>query len=183
VDALVMFPDSDKGNPPYYFQTPYWMRNTTMVKVCAHKDIECRDPDCATKCKLETKPMTHTPEVERLLKAAKCALGHLTGNMDGDMEIGEPRELLRQAIAAFEQKEEFEYVLPKEPPSWWFEFLRELQPSWKELRELTKRPKPEGKEYWMIEFDDGVRTWHPGKPMYSKARIQEIHVREVEETK
>jgi len=34
-----------------------------------------------------------------LLDAARCALGYLTGNMDGDMDIGNPVELLRAAIA------------------------------------------------------------------------------------
>ena len=33
-----------------------------------------------------------------LLKAAQCALGHLTGNMDGDWEAGDPAAMLRAAI-------------------------------------------------------------------------------------
>lgn len=34
-----------------------------------------------------------------LLEACLCALGHMTGNMDGDMDLGEPVEMLRAAIA------------------------------------------------------------------------------------
>lgn len=37
-----------------------------------------------------------------LLNAARCALGHLTGNMDGDMDLGDPIELLRASIAKAE---------------------------------------------------------------------------------
>lgn len=37
-----------------------------------------------------------------LLSAAKCALGHLTGNMDGDMDLGDPVSMLREAIAKAE---------------------------------------------------------------------------------
>lgn len=37
-----------------------------------------------------------------LLNAARCALGYLTGNMDGDMDLGDPREMLRAAIAKAE---------------------------------------------------------------------------------
>lgn len=34
-----------------------------------------------------------------LLSACRCALGHLTGNMDGDMDLGDPVEMLRAAIS------------------------------------------------------------------------------------
>jgi hypothetical protein len=34
-----------------------------------------------------------------LLDAVKCALGYLTGNMDGSMDLGDPVEMLRAAIA------------------------------------------------------------------------------------
>jgi hypothetical protein len=37
--------------------------------------------------------------VESLRKAAECALGHLTGNMDGDWSHGDPVEMLRAALA------------------------------------------------------------------------------------
>ncbi len=37
-----------------------------------------------------------------LFEACRCALGQLTGNMDGDMDIGNPVELLRAAIAKAE---------------------------------------------------------------------------------
>ena len=37
-----------------------------------------------------------------LLIAARCALGHLTGNMDGDMDLGNPVDLLRASIATAE---------------------------------------------------------------------------------
>jgi hypothetical protein len=37
-----------------------------------------------------------------LFEACRCALGQLTGNMDGDMDIGDPVELLRAAIAKAE---------------------------------------------------------------------------------
>lgn len=37
-----------------------------------------------------------------LLEAAMCALGHLTGNMDGNMDLGDPRDMLRAAIAKAE---------------------------------------------------------------------------------
>ena len=118
--------------------------------------------------------MTHTPEVERLLKAIDDFKNH-----DCSMNWDE----VLKARAAFEPKEEFEYVLPKEQPYWWFEFLRELQPSWNALRELTKRPKPKGKEYWLVRPVDGPRTWHDYKPTYDLLRYPDIHVREVEETK
>lgn len=36
---------------------------------------------------------------ERLLKAVECALGYLTGNMDGDMDLGDPVEMLRASIS------------------------------------------------------------------------------------
>ena len=39
-----------------------------------------------------------------LLEAAICALGQLTGNMDGNADLGEPREMLRAAIAKAEGK-------------------------------------------------------------------------------
>ncbi|MCV9940884.1 hypothetical protein OIU35_31425 [Boseaceae bacterium BT-24-1] len=44
--------------------------------------------------------MRHAAETEAagLRKAAKCALGHLTGNMDGDMDLGDPVEMLRAAL-------------------------------------------------------------------------------------
>lgn len=37
--------------------------------------------------------------VPDLVAAASCALGLLTGNMDGDMDLGDPVEMLRAAIA------------------------------------------------------------------------------------
>lgn len=37
-----------------------------------------------------------------LLEACRCALGHLTGNMDGDMDLGDPVEKLRAAISKAE---------------------------------------------------------------------------------
>lgn len=37
--------------------------------------------------------------VPDLVAAAKCALGALTGNMDGDMDLGDPVEMLRAALA------------------------------------------------------------------------------------
>lgn len=37
-----------------------------------------------------------------LVSAARCALGYLTGNMDGDMDLGDPVEMLRTAIAQVE---------------------------------------------------------------------------------
>lgn len=37
-----------------------------------------------------------------LLEACRCALGHLTGNMDGDMDLGDPLKMLRSAIAKAE---------------------------------------------------------------------------------
>ncbi|NOV17849.1 hypothetical protein E5S70_17500 [Ensifer adhaerens] len=36
---------------------------------------------------------------DALLEACRCALGHLTGNMDGDMDLGDPVELLRAAVS------------------------------------------------------------------------------------
>ena len=37
-----------------------------------------------------------------LFIAARCALGHLTGNMDGDMDLGDPIELLRASVSKVE---------------------------------------------------------------------------------
>jgi len=34
-----------------------------------------------------------------LIDACRCALGHLTGNMDGDMDLGDPVEMLRTALS------------------------------------------------------------------------------------
>lgn len=36
---------------------------------------------------------------DELVEACRCALGHLTGNMDGDMDLGDPAELLRAALS------------------------------------------------------------------------------------
>lgn len=44
--------------------------------------------------------------IERLVKAATCALGHLTGNMDGDMDLGDPVEMLRAALSLPEHAED-----------------------------------------------------------------------------
>lgn len=35
---------------------------------------------------------------DELLTAAVCVLGHMTGNMDGNMDLGDPVEMLRCAI-------------------------------------------------------------------------------------
>lgn len=32
--------------------------------------------------------------IAELIAACRCALGHLTGNMDGDMDLGDPIEIL-----------------------------------------------------------------------------------------
>lgn len=37
-----------------------------------------------------------------LLKACSCALGWVTGNMDGDADLGDAIELIREAIAKAE---------------------------------------------------------------------------------
>lgn len=37
-----------------------------------------------------------------LLAACRCALGHLTGNMDGDMDLGDPVDMLRAALSKAE---------------------------------------------------------------------------------
>lgn len=40
-----------------------------------------------------------------LTLACKGALGHLTGNMDGDMDLGDPIEMLRSAVAKTEGRQ------------------------------------------------------------------------------
>lgn len=42
-------------------------------------------------------------ERDRMREACSCALGHLTGNMDGDIELGDPVELLRAALNPVEE--------------------------------------------------------------------------------
>jgi len=61
-------------------QWPYkWDNGTSMDEANANARLISASPD--------------------LLSAARCALGYMTGNMDGDMELGNPIEMLRSAIA------------------------------------------------------------------------------------
>jgi len=64
--------------------------STTILKI---------DDDAFRPSEANARLIAAAPE---LLEAAKCALGHLTGNMDGDMDLGDPLEMLRAAIAKAE---------------------------------------------------------------------------------
>lgn len=55
---------------------------------------DIRGINCADACLIAAAP--------DLLEACRCALGQLTGNMDGDMDLGDPCEMLRAAIAKAE---------------------------------------------------------------------------------
>lgn len=78
---------SDAGHPANARVTSTQRRH--VAKVYASSLAE--DPICEANARL----ISASPD---LYAAAKCALGVLTGNMDGDMDLGDPVEMLRAAI-------------------------------------------------------------------------------------